>query len=71
MARDASGRFFSTDHLGAARVGIAKDLLRRILTTPCDGGGNLPFTPEEQAWALKVIRERPAWAESTLRGAGL
>lgn len=49
---------------------LAKDLLRRILTTPVDGAGNLPFTREEQAWAIKVCRERPRWSRDVLKGLG-
>jgi len=48
----------------------AKDLLNRILTTPCDGRGELPFSAEEQQWAMRVCRERPDWAEETLRNLG-
>lgn len=56
---------------GDVRQAMAKDLLRRILTTPCDGRGELPFTREEQAWALAVIRERPAWAKDVLAAQGI
>lgn len=69
MARDASGRFFSTDHLGACAVGIAKAALARTLTAEL-GKGSDP-TPEDLTWAMKVLRERPDWAEHTLKSLGL
>jgi len=50
---------------------IAKDLLMRVLTTKCDGAGNLPFTAEEQRWAIRVCMDRPEWARHTLESCGL
>jgi len=49
----------------------AKNLLKRILTTHCDARGELPgFTRDEQQWAMRVCRERPDWAEDTLKSLG-
>lgn len=69
MAHDTAGRFFSTDHNSAARVGIAKATLRRILTTPLTDK-QYP-TAEEQQWAAKIMESRPGWAEATLRACGV
>lgn len=55
---------------GDIKVALAKDLLKRIMTTPCDGRGDLPFTLQEQFWALAVVRDRPEWAISTLNQLG-
>lgn len=54
------------------KASIARDLLRRVLTTSCDSRGELPFTKEEQAWALGITRRwmsgecRPDWCKSVM-----
>jgi hypothetical protein len=64
------GGYSQAPDVGEIHVALAKDLLRRIMTTPCDGRGELPFTAEEQSWALSVVRKRPDWAVETLRQLG-
>lgn len=64
------GGYSQAPETGDIKVALAKDLLRRIMTTKCDSRGMLPFTGEEQNWALKVVREQPQWAHDTLRGLG-
>jgi len=55
---------------------LAKDLLRRILTTPCDGKGDLPFPREEQEWAMQIAKDwisgenRPHWLRDTMLACG-
>ena len=65
------GRYSQAPDVSEVKVALAKDLLRRILTTKCDGGGNLPFTHDEQSWAIRVTRERPEWAMDVLKSLGL
>lgn len=65
------GNYSAAPDVGEFRVALAKDLLRKVITTPCDGRGRLPFTDEEVAWAMRVTRERPAWALDTLKACGL
>jgi len=64
------GGYSIAPEVGEFRTALAKDLLRKVLTTPCDSGGNSPFTNEENMWALKVWRDRPEWARETLRQCG-
>lgn len=52
------------------QVPIAREKLRKILTAKCDGAGRLPFTTEEQKWALRICREQPEWAHPVLRELG-
>lgn len=53
------------------RQALAKDKLRKILNTPCDAKGELPFSQEEQAWAIQVMRHQPRWAHDVLRASGV
>lgn len=53
------------------QIPIARSLLLRILTTRCDAAGNLPFTTQEQQWALRICREKPEWARPTLESVGI
>lgn len=78
--RNADGTFASggADPCRALLQGAgAKDKLRRVLTTPCNAKGDVldaqgkPYTREDQAWAIKVMRERPEWALSTLLQCGV
>ena len=63
--------WMSAEERAVFQVPIARDLLTRILTTKCDSAGNLPFTVEEQQWAMRICRERPEWAKDTLRNLGI
>ena len=75
--RNADGTFASGDPDQTIPMALAKDRLRRILTTPCNGRGQIldargePYTFEDQQWAAKVMRECPDWARDTLRNAGV
>lgn len=60
------GGYSVAPEVGDVKVALAKDLLRKVLTTPCDGRGELPFSRDEQSWALNVVRSRPLWAVETL-----
>tara|TARA_B100000749_G_C18450038_1_gene475944 strand:+ start:16965 stop:17270 length:306 start_codon:yes stop_codon:yes gene_type:complete len=55
------------------RLASSKDLLRRILTTSCGGcvDENLPFSNEEQQWAIEICLCRPDWSVQTLRACGI
>lgn len=54
------------------KIACAKAALRKVFTAAFDGAGNPKgVTGEEQAWALKIQRARPAWAEATLKEVGL
>lgn len=70
--RNSDGTFASYDYDSTIPLALAKDKLRRVLTTRADGRGHIPdgaggvFSNEDQAWALKVMRERPEWALATL-----
>ena len=56
---------------GDIKTALAKDLLRKILTTECDGRGKLPFPDDEVNWAFQVSREKPEWARETLKSLGI
>ncbi len=53
------------------KICLAKNLLERILTTPCDHRGELPFPQSEQQWAMRVCRQRPEWALPVLDKLGI
>jgi hypothetical protein len=65
------GNYSQAPDVSEFNVALAKDLLRRILTTPCDSRGELPFPIEEQQWALRVAREQPEWSRDVLRSLGI
>ena len=70
------GGYSANPDCGEVKQALAKDLLRRILTTPCDYRGELPFTPEEQRWAMEICRkwvsgeDRPQWCRDVMRNCG-
>lgn len=74
--RNADGTFASFAPDATIPLALAKDKLRRVLTTPCNGRGRVPdgqggeFTSEDHEWALRVMRQRPEWAEQTLKHCG-
>lgn len=65
------GNYSTVNTCPEVQQALAKDLLRKIITTECDGRGKLPFTDEEQRWALQVMREQPYWSHDVLRGCGI
>lgn len=75
--RNSDGTFASFAPDATIPLALAKDKLRRILTTPCNGRGRIPdghggeFTNEDQGWALRVMHARPEWAEQTLKQCGV
>ena len=65
------GGYSSVDTCPEIKQSLARDLLRRVLTTPCDSHGSLPFTKEEQDWALGVVRRwndgyQPEWCRELM-----
>lgn len=76
LFRNIDGTFASYNYDNTVPLALAKDKLQRILSTTCDSRGRIPdgaggyFSNEDQAWAMKVVRQRPEWAEQTLRNAG-
>ena len=69
--KDGGYSVFGDDGVRSIRVACAREKLRRVMTTKCDGAGNLPgVTQEEQDWALKVWRDEPEWAKPMLREIG-
>jgi hypothetical protein len=74
--RNSDGTYASGGPDITIPLALAKAKLSRILTTTCDGRGRIPdgagdyFSNEDQVWAMKVVRQRPEWAEQTLRNAG-
>lgn len=69
------GGYSQVDTCPEVKQALAKDLLRRILTTKCDSKGDLPFTAEEQRWAVDIARawmegERPLWARDVMTSIG-
>lgn len=55
---------------GDIRTALAKDLLRKIMTTPCDSGGHVKFDRDEVNWAMAVASDKPEWAKDTLTSLG-
>ena len=54
----------------SVQISAARDLLRKVLSTPCDSGGRVPYTNEEAVWAFKITQERPDWAIPVLTELG-
>jgi hypothetical protein len=63
-----TGKYSVAPDCTDVKIAVEKDKLRKILTTPFADDGSIPgFTPQDAAWAREVIRERPDWAEQTLK----
>lgn len=74
MARnlDGSGSNSSNPPAGDVRAALARDMLRRFLSTPFGGDGRVPgFTPAEVRDMLAAVAERPDWALPVLRELGI
>lgn len=48
------------------KIALAKALLIKVMTSAIRRDGKAPFTNDEAAWAMTVVRERPEWAVQTL-----
>jgi len=48
----------------------AQELLRSILTTDCDAGGE-PFSEDDQRWACQICLSKPDWSLEVLKDCGV